>query len=678
MNKLSKYVYQLSGALERPRKVSVVEGVKAALRLKDPGGFSGKWKADRVPYLHKPMNCLTSRHHEAVCFVGPARTGKTAGLIVGGACHAVLNDPGNMMIIHMTEAKAQELSKLDFTPAIETSPLWKEKLGHRGRDDNIMMKHFTNGMVIKFAYPSPSHLAGGTYRYVFLTDYDRFQGSAGTGEVFDNAHKRTETAMSRRMTMVESSPEGEIRDPKYRLMTPHEAPPCGGILSIYNRGDRQQYYWKCPECGEFFRVKPGLSLFASLPDEDELIASIRGLNIPKLAKEHAIVFCEHCGSAIEERHKYAMNQGAVWVPDGVEINREGELSEEFPPSPIASFWLGGAAAAYQKWGSILQQYFYGLQEFAATGSEEKLRQSYFTDLCYPYLPRAFSDSLKKKAPAELADTFDRYVVPEQARYIVLSVDVQGGKTSRFCVQVNALGPDHEVWVIDRYDITHIDKAKKTRCDPGRHPEHWDVLEQAAAKTYRTCVPGEELRVYGIVVDSGGEAQTTVNAYRWWRKLGVKLQRTSVLYKGRGRGTANAAIIRLSKVGGKGGASNDVPQLDVNTNTMKDEVFNGIRREEDGPGKIHLAGWLPPSYFDELEAEVRLATGKYEKIRDRNEALDLCVMIRSYSLFQAINWSRPPPHARPVMENTYRERREDRRERVKHQGFKQGGFAQKTF
>ena len=46
-------------------------------------GNSVEWDPQLAPYVVEPMNCLASREYDAVIFVGPARTGKTIGLIDG-------------------------------------------------------------------------------------------------------------------------------------------------------------------------------------------------------------------------------------------------------------------------------------------------------------------------------------------------------------------------------------------------------------------------------------------------------------------------------------------------------------------------------------------------------------------------------------------------------------------
>lgn len=86
-------------ALKPPTRMSVSEGVAANLVIQQPGAPKTKWTASETPYMVHPTDALASRKHEAVVFVGPARTGKTAALLLGWMSHAVVNDPGDMLYI---------------------------------------------------------------------------------------------------------------------------------------------------------------------------------------------------------------------------------------------------------------------------------------------------------------------------------------------------------------------------------------------------------------------------------------------------------------------------------------------------------------------------------------------------------------------------------------------------
>ena len=58
---------------------------------------------------------------------------------------------------------------------------------------------------------------------------------------FDLARARTRTFGANGTTFAESSPGFEVKDPKWIRQSAHEAPPCEGILALYNRGDRRRW-----------------------------------------------------------------------------------------------------------------------------------------------------------------------------------------------------------------------------------------------------------------------------------------------------------------------------------------------------------------------------------------------------------------------------------------------------
>ncbi|MCB0244988.1 MAG: phage terminase large subunit family protein, partial [Anaerolineae bacterium] len=190
------------------------EAAAENLVIRQPGGYSGPWSPTETPYMVEPMDKLASRKHEAVCFVGPARTGKTMGLLDGWMASRVTCDPGDMLIVQMSQDKARDYSKTRVDRGIRHSPALRELMSIRGHDDNTHDKLFRHGMWLKIGWPSATQLASSDYRYVALTDYDRFPDNIeGEGAAFPLALKRTQTYLSRGMCMVESSPGREVTDP---------------------------------------------------------------------------------------------------------------------------------------------------------------------------------------------------------------------------------------------------------------------------------------------------------------------------------------------------------------------------------------------------------------------------------------------------------------------------------
>ena len=677
-------VYSGYKALKPPRRVSVSQGAADNLVMKQPGQSGGPWSADETPYMVDPMNMLASRAKEAVVFVGPARTGKTAGLLLGWLAHNVVNDPGDMLLMQMTKDKAREFSKTDVDRALTHSPNVAAMKSPKITDANTFDTMFRHGMWLRIAWPTVSNVSGSTYRYVAITDLDRIENAEnvdGEGPLFALALKRTTTFLSRGMCLAESSPGIELTDPSWKPATRHEAPPVTGILGIYNRSDRRRWYWQCPDCKDYFEAAPGMSLF-HLPPDGQLIENIRELDIADMAKDYGSrIICPCCGVLIPAAQKNAMNKGGVWLAEGQTIDEHGVITGEASGSSIAGYWLGGVAATYQPWKSLVERHLQGLRDYALTGSEETLKATTNTDQGMPYMSQHLVESSRKRENGGSLDesAMHRYVVPEQTRCLLASVDVQGGVTSRFVVQIHAVGPYREQWLVDRFEIKLSRRegmgADFAPIDPASYPEDWDVLtEKLLRATWKTPTHGREIRIKRVIVDSGGEDGVTHNAYSWFRRLRkIGMASRARLYKG--ASAKDAPVIKESMVGRRSTREKpDIPLLSCNPNLLSDIVDSGLKRATPGPGYIHFpaarhpttnpGGWLPQSFFDELTSEVRGKNGVWSQIRKRNETFDLCRMLAALMLDLGLDkvrdWNVVPAWLAPLDQNSEVVDAEDRR------------------
>lgn len=658
-------------ALVPPNRVSVSEGTKRVLVIKRPGGGSGPWDPLETPYMVRPMDTLAMRRYSAVCFVGPAQTGKTVGLVDGWMAHNVVHDPGDMAIFQMTQDKAREYSKQRLDRAIRNSPRLKAMQSALSRDDNTHDKLFANGMWVRIAWPTASNMASTSYRFVAGTDYDRWPDDIdGEGDGFTLMGKRVTTFLSRGRVMVESSPGRPLIDPGWRPATPHEAPPVKGILGIYNTGDRQRWFWRCPHCREHFEAEPGLGLFR-LPSDDELLEGIRELDIRRFAQQYARVPCPHCGGIIKPEQREQLNREALgrelqgWLPEGLTIDYMGRISGTPRQSPVASFWLGGVAATYVKWQTLIEKHCLALLEYEMTGSELQLMTTANTDQGVPYMSLHLREAAAMQKASRYERDRERFIVPKEARFLVATVDVQGGKNARFVVQVMAVGPHQEQWPVDRYAITTSRRPgvsdEFAPLDPASYGEDWDLLtEKVVAATYRVEGSDKELRVKLTMVDSGGEDGVTDKAYAWWRRLRKRpdgLHRRVRLSKG-----ASGRVewlVKETMAGGERGHE-DVPLLLFDPNKFKDMVDASLKRDRPGPGYYHWPeprsdkfpeGWVTQAFYDELKAEVRNEKGVWEQIRARNETFDLCVLVRVGCMWMGADkrtfWDNEPAWALPL-------------------------------
>lgn len=634
--------------LRAPRRMRVADAVAQYMRVPMGAGNSVPWDPLVAPYVIEPMNCLASREYDAVIFVGPARTGKTVGLIDGWVIYNVICDPADMLIIQMTEEKAREHSKKRLARTFRVSPEVVSRLSPNKNDNNVYDRTFLAGNYLKIGWPSVNIMSSSDYKCVALTDYDRFlEDIDGEGDAFSLASKRTTTFMSSGMTLVESSPGRDVKDVKWRRTSPHEAPPTTGILSLYNRGDRRRWYWPCPHCGEYFQ-----------PCGD-VVAGFRDIADPVLASEAAYIQCPSCSGRIMPEQKRELNGRGVWLRDGESINADGSRYGDPRRSRIASFWMEGPAAAYQTLSQLVYKLLTAEQEYEITGSEETLRAVINTDWGLPYLPRASMEQRKSELLEQRAEPVPSRSVPDGVNFLVATVDVQAGRHRRFVVQVTGYGSRGERWIIDRYNITQSlrgdSDGESQRIDPASYPEDWDVLlTDVFHKSWPLASdPSKQMRLMAMAVDSGGEDGVTDNAYKFWRRcrrdgFGKRI------YLFKGDSIRRAKLItrtfpdNTGRTGRRAQAAGDVPLWLLQTDALKDRVNNALWRDSPGPGYVHFPDWLGSWFYDELTYEERSSDGKWSKPgRGANEAFDLMVYAEALVIlhgYEKIRWPDAPEWA----------------------------------
>jgi phage terminase large subunit GpA-like protein len=647
-----------------PVREPISESARRLLYVEQSGSMV-PWDGDLVPYMWEPMNCLQSRRYDAVIFAGPARTAKTVSLIDGWIAHTIVNDPADFLLVQITQDKAAEHSKKRLSREFAASPEIKAAMSPRGHDNNVHDKIFKSGNFLKIGWPTKNIFASSDWKRVALTDYDRMeQDIGGEGSGFILAGKRTQTYMSSGMVLAESSPGFLISDPSYKC-TGHEAPPSPGIMSLYNQGDRRLFHWQCPDCGDFY--EPDFKLLQYDINEPD----------PFRASKDVVLLCPHCGVTHREddkagsrRFKLAQNHGGIWVPEGCWLDQNRQMLGEPRESRIASFWQKGPTAAFQSWSQLVYKYVAALREYEKTGQLEDLQATVNTDQGWPFTP----PREQERTSTDLMDRrqeLGQRVVPSWVRFLIASVDVQGGAlTSRVYLFVVGWGPELEQIVIDRFKIEKSkrkdpdDPSKFVRVSPGQYLEDWDLItDKVIKRTYRLDDDSDRfMPITMTACDSGGEDGVTDNAYEYYRALKKEgLARRFMLVKG--GSTINAPKINKSypdnskRSDRKAKAVGDLPVFILNTDKIKDTVSHSINRTEPGRRFVHFPNWLPEWVFDELTVETRCkATGKWTKpsSKSRNETFDLfvynwaCIYSKKAD---RIDWDNPPAYALPIEENS---------------------------
>lgn len=646
---LGEILIELTALLRPPEDLTVSQAAEKFRYVNVPGAYVGQWLNSTAWYMIEPMDVTISRNFDQCIFVGPAQSAKTDSLLINNIVYSVMIDPMDMMIVCPSQVAARDFS----IRRVDRLHQYSKDVGNKlleGNGDNTFDKSYVNGMLLTLSWPTPTELAGKPIGRCFLTDRDRMDDDiAGDGDPFDLASKRTTTFGSYAMTVAESSPSREITDLKWIPQTPHEAPPCGGILALYNRGDRRRWYWPCPSCGEYFE-----GLFTHLEWDQEY----QGSNYEKGLTVRMRCPVSNCRIDMNDREE--MQFWGLWLKDGQAVGRDGVVFGPTYRNRCASFWLRGVAAAFIKWPKLVAAYLDAMDDYRRTGNEEALRKFYNNDLGEPYIPRLALDARLPEtlsARAEKSTGFER-CVPPGVRFLVALVDVQ---RNRFVVQVFGICPGEpfDTYLLDRFKVqrskrlNEYDEALWVK--PATYLEDWDLLiEEVMEKEYPLM--DDSSRAMGVrftACDSGGKAGTTSKAYDFYRRLKRDgLNRRFILLKGDpspGQPRARISYPDTVHKDMKSGARGDIPLLLLNSNLLKDDLNGRLDCVTPGNGMYRIPDWMPEELYQELCVEVRTSKGWENESGHANEAWDLsyyCIGLCVSELLRIefLDWNNPPPWA----------------------------------
>ena len=665
---LGEIVAEAAELLRPKERLTTAQASEKYVYIDQPGAYTGFYKNSKAPYMVEPMNNLKSRLFTSVVFCGPAQCGKTQSLLINWLASTVMTQPMDMILYSPTQSLARDFSIRRIDRLHDKGPIPGEKsaVGQhllKDRDaDNKSDKRYDNGMILTMSWPTKNTLAGRPVGLVGLTDYDRMDDDIeGDGDAFGLASKRTTTFKSFGMTMAESSPSRPIEDKKWIRKTPHESPPCKGILGLYNAGDRRRWYWPCPKCGNHFVGNfKQLEWDRTLKNTVDASETVR-LRCPDIS----------CNTLIHPDQRYEMNLAGQWLADGQSIDLNGRIDGEAVRSQTASYWLDGTAAAFITWSQLIINFIEASKDFDRTGSEDKLRKFYNNDLAEPYVEKSdmvlrLPETLMSRAEA-LGSTQAEPTVPEGVRFLVSTVDVQ---KNMFKCQVHGIMPGEpfDMTIIDRFDIRLNAQGRKDNegqiewVKPGAYVEDWfQIVDKVIERTYPLADgSGRRMGVKITGCDSGGRAGVTATAYQFYRHLRTEGKAGRFhLIKGTGLPGAPRAQITYpdsNRRDTKAAAQGDVPVLMLQSNQLKDMLSNRLETLIPGKGMIRFPDWLPTWFYSEMTSEVRGEKG-WTNNGNRNEAWDLCyyalgLCVSALLKAETYDWNKPPVWAAEWASNPF--------------------------
>lgn len=657
---LGELVCDAATIFRPPERLTVAEASRKYVKVHAPPRYSGPYKPDETPYMIEPMNMLMSREHKSVIFSGPSQSGKTEGLLLGGSAYIIKCNPMDVIIFGPSQSAARDFSKRRIDRLHRHSRELKAELLVGQHADNTHDKTYRSGMMLSISWPSGNEMSSKPVPVTMLTEYDRMPDDVdGEGSPFLLAQKRSTTFGSMAMTAVDSSPSRDIEDPKWKASTPHEAPPCTGVLGLYNEGDRRRWYWPCPHCGEFFEGHFGLLKYETV----EVIDGEKCVMSPLASGKTTYMECPKSGCRIAPTEKKGMNLKGVWLRDGEKIRPDGTRYGNPVVSQSATYWLRGTAATYISWRDLVVKYINAEKKYADTGSEEDLKTTVNTDQGDPYLPKGEETNRLAEDLMGTALPLPKQLVPYDVRALFAMVDVQ---KNRWEVQIMGIRPapvGYDIVVIDRYAVyksKRLDESgERYWVKPASHLEDWDVLiEEVMDKKYPLCDGTGEMSISMTCCDSGGKEGVTTMIYNFYRKLKEEGRANRFMpTKGEANPGAPRAAVSYPDTQRKdrhAHARGEIPVLFFNSNILKNTVNDMLDRESAGGGKIDFPDWLPISFYEELTVETKGKKGGWEnKAGRRNESWDLLYMMVGTCVWrhvEQVDWTAPPVWLAPWGDN----------------------------
>lgn len=533
----------------------------------------GRWRNERTPYLTEIMDALgRGSPVEEVVFMKGAQVGGTEA---GNNWLAYIIDvsPGPVLAVQPTVDIARRFSRQRLEPLIEDSPRLRGRVSERRSRDSqntVLGKDFPGGVLMLAGANSAAGLRSMPVRDLFLDEVDAYPLDVdGEGDPISLAKARTRNFHNRKVLEV-STPtiSGQSR-----------------IEDAFEASDQRYYHVPCPECGHYAPIE-----WKRLRWEKGDPASVR-------------LACEGCGALISETSKSAMLAAGRWVPT-------------FPERAVRGYHLSALYSPYGwfSWEDAVKAW----EE--AQSNEKKLRV---------FVNTILGETWREKGEApewqRLYHRREEYrigTVPAGGVFLTAGCDVQ---KDRLEVEVVAWAERMESWSID-YVVIPGDPASDVP---------WRALEELLNRPYPTETGGA-IAIAKLAVDSGYETQAV---YDWCRS-----QPFARVMACKGNESLRQCVgpVSVVDVNWKGKRlSRGARVWPIGSSHMKSELYGWLRQPQPTSPTAPLPfGWCHfPQYaehwFEMLTAEelrVRKVRGYarplWEKIRERNEALDCRVLARA--------------------------------------------------
>ncbi|MEI7607828.1 MAG: phage terminase large subunit family protein [Rhodospirillaceae bacterium] len=532
------------------------------------------------PYQREILDAMTDPTVHRITMIKSARVGYTQMLSAAIGYH-IAQRPSQIMLVQPTTEDAEDYSKDTLEPMgdwpILTGLL--ADVGAKKSANTIKRKSFPGGSLKVAGANSPRAFRRIDLDVILFDEIDGYPPSAGKeGDQVALGMKRL-TQSLHPLAIMGSTPtiDGQSK-----------------IQDAFEAGTQERFHVPCPHCGEYQPLRWGDGTGSGMrwTDDDPATAHYVCVN----------------GCAIEESSKLDMIEKGRWVADKpFRGHRSFHIWSAYCPLPGAS------------WPKLVAEFL------EARHDTERLRTFVNTTLGECWRERGEAPDWERLY--DRREHWEPGTVPAGGLFLTAGADVQRDRVE---VSVWAWGRGKESWLIDH------------RILPGDPFEAavWRDLSAMLDETFRHA-SGHDLQITMTAIDAGdGVTMEAVKA--WARTAGPRVMAV------KGSSLALAPILGMpttAEVNWRGKKiTGGVKLWPVGVSSAKSELYGWLRLirptdesdEPVPPGYIHIPMHVGEEYCRQLVAEHRITRGgkgkprvtTWEKLRDRNEALDCRVYARA--------------------------------------------------
>ena len=554
------YGNALRKGLALPPDFNVWEWADERRMLSSEGSAEpGPWRTSRVPYAREIMECLSPSHPCTIVAWMKPSQICATEVLTNWWASGADLDPGPFVLVEATGDMCNKISKLRIATAIRDTPCLNEIIAPVGIRES--------GNTIRM-----KEYRGGSLIIVSPTSSNFRLVSArymALDEVdsYDEDVEDEGDAIALAKKRCANFPNRKI----FITSTP-KLKETSIIEKAFLKGDQRRYHVPCPHCST-----PQILEFDNLKfthENYEIVGAVEYL-------------CKTCGCLVPEYNKTEMLKNGKWIP-------ENKDRGQYPSFHINALY---APLGWTSWADIVADFL----EFKKVNSIP--------------LQKVWTNTLMARTWEIMGDK------TEWGNLLKRREDYGPQINHRICVITAGadVHPDRiEICVLGHliYEETYVLEHKILMGDTQKLAV-WERLDEFRKKTY--LHERGMMRISCVGIDSAYQSN---EVYEY-----CKTREDERVYAVRGKAGRGRPI-----AGKPNKQPSGVLLFTIGDDTVKDTIYGRLKIKKPGGGYFHFPLELPEEWFKQLLAEIlnfkkKKKTGRkelfYEKIRERNEALD-CV------------------------------------------------------